>query len=118
MPQRETPDLTASEERIARRVVALLRDDAPLLDASEVARRSGHSRGWVYEHAEELGAIRTGNGSRSRLRFPASCLDRLSAGSTSRRSVPERPAREPNLRPRRGKKAESDDFLPIRGVRP
>jgi hypothetical protein len=48
-----------------------VRDDAlpQLLDAAAVARMLGVTRGWVYEHAAELGAIRLGAGSRPRLRF-------------------------------------------------
>ena len=50
------------------------------LDAQEVAERLGVSREWVYEHADELGARRIGNGRRPRLRFPAHSLDRLANG--------------------------------------
>jgi len=57
---------------IAERVVELLREEGvgpDPIDAAEVARRLGVSRDYVYEHAEELGAIRLGEGSRGRLRF-------------------------------------------------
>ena len=40
-----------------------------LLSAGEVARAFGVSRGWVYDHAVELGAIPLGDGPRPRLRF-------------------------------------------------
>jgi hypothetical protein len=40
------------------------------LDAQGVAEQLGVSREWVYEHADELGARRIGNGPRPRLRFP------------------------------------------------
>jgi hypothetical protein len=62
---------TADElvERIAARVVELLRGDAPLLDATAVALRLGRSRDWVYRHAAELGAVRLGEGDRPRLGF-------------------------------------------------
>jgi hypothetical protein len=69
-------------ERIAQRVVQLLhheRDqlnngaDAPrdLMDAGELARHLGLTRAWVYEHAQQLGAIAVGDGPRPRLRFDA-----------------------------------------------
>jgi hypothetical protein len=42
-----------------------------LLTASQVAQWWGLHRGWVYEHAHQLGAIRIGDGERPRLRFDA-----------------------------------------------
>jgi predicted DNA-binding transcriptional regulator AlpA len=45
------------------------------LSANEVAKRLRVSREWVYEHAEELGASRIGNGPRPRLRFPPRVLE-------------------------------------------
>lgn len=66
----------ALAEAVARRVVEKLRGEpvAPggLLDAAEVASRHGVSRAFVYEHADELGAVRlgeVGDGRRPRLRF-------------------------------------------------
>ncbi len=63
-------------ELIAQRVARLLREDrAPttppvgLVDAAYLARHLGLTRTWVYQHAEELGAIRVGKGSRARMRF-------------------------------------------------
>jgi len=49
----------------------------PWLDAQEVARHLGVSREWVYEHVDELGASRIGNGPRPRLLFPPQILDFL-----------------------------------------
>jgi hypothetical protein len=40
-----------------------------LVDAREIARRTGRPRWWVYEHAADLGAVRLGSGSRPRLAF-------------------------------------------------
>jgi|SRR5918996_523275 hypothetical protein len=60
-------------EAIAQRVAELLRAEldlaARLLTPSEVADRFAVSRTWVYEHADELGAIRLGQGPKARLRF-------------------------------------------------
>jgi hypothetical protein len=72
-----TPDAI---EQIAQRVAQLLRHDlhehtrAPeasttLMDAGQLARHLGLTRTWVYEHANELGAITLGDGPRPRLRF-------------------------------------------------
>jgi hypothetical protein len=40
-----------------------------LVDASTLAAELGISRDYVYEHSEELGALRLGNGPKARLRF-------------------------------------------------
>ena len=45
------------------------------LDANEVAQRLKVDRGWVYEHADELGVSRLGSGPRPRLRFSPDVLD-------------------------------------------
>ncbi|MHB1467610.1 MAG: hypothetical protein ACYCX7_00445 [Solirubrobacteraceae bacterium] len=86
-----------TEERIALRVAALLLrrlkppQSSPkaqeLLSASELASRYRLHRGWVYEHADELGAIRIGNGSRPRLRFDAEHVARYLR-------IPESPKRK------------------------
>ncbi len=68
-------------EQIAQRVAQLLHEHhahisaearhapARLLDATQLARHLGVTRTWVYEHAQQLGAIRLGTGSKARLRF-------------------------------------------------
>jgi hypothetical protein len=67
-------------ERLAARTAELLADrlSAPqpagqqlpkLLTAAQVSAWWGVHRGWVYEHASELGAIRISQGQRPRLRF-------------------------------------------------
>lgn len=60
-------------EQIADRVAELLRDGSPtsqvrFVDAATLATTLGVDRAWVYEHADELGALRLG-GPRGRLRF-------------------------------------------------
>jgi hypothetical protein len=61
--------------RLALRVADLLRADATasephgLVDATELARTLRVDRSYVYAHAEELGAVRLGGGSKPRLRF-------------------------------------------------
>jgi hypothetical protein len=60
-------------ERIARRVMELLDQRGlqgrELVDATELARRFGIERSWVYSHAIELGAVKLGSGPKPRLRF-------------------------------------------------
>lgn len=108
-------------EQVAERVVELLRDDAPLLDAAAVARRLGRSREWVYRHATELGAVQLGDGERPRLGFPpAAVADYVDACSTGRRT--KRRADRAVKRNRRYRDAEASgqgaDLLPIRGEVP
>jgi hypothetical protein len=72
-------DLTPQAvEQVAIRVAQLLRHDQPQTDtptqtgwmtAKELATHLKLNPAWVYEHAEELGAIRTGNGPKARMRF-------------------------------------------------
>jgi hypothetical protein len=54
---------------IAREVARLSGPAGGLLTASEVADALHVTRGWVYAHADELGAIQLGDGPRPRLRF-------------------------------------------------
>lgn len=101
-------------ERIAERVVELLRDEglAPtgLVDAAEIARRFGLHRDTVYARADELGAIRLGDGPRARLRFdPVAVAERL--GSCAAESP--RPTPAPSRR-RRRPTARDPELLPIR----
>jgi hypothetical protein len=68
-----------------------------LIDAREVARRSGFSRAWVYENAGRLGAVRVGDGRRPRLRFDARVVARvLKARSTRRPAAPDEPEPPPS----------------------
>ena len=89
-------------EAIARRVAELVRDPAPigagLVDAVQLARLLGVSRGFVYEHAEELGVHRCGSGTKPRLRFDPVTARRAferSSGTTSTRPVPEMRREQP-----------------------
>lgn len=111
----------ASIEAVARRVVELLdegRRGTGLIDATEVARRYGVSRDWVYDHADELGAIRLGDGPSPRLRFdPARVESALPSCSQSRRaSKAEEPPPKRNRR-RQPPSATGTEtcLLPIKG---
>jgi hypothetical protein len=87
-----------------------------LLSAAEAARRLAMSRDWVYEHAGELGAIRLGDGPRSRLAFDPRRLEEwvsFRKGHNGDLAV-ERPAR----RTRRRRLPSDAGLLPIREVEP
>lgn len=108
-------------ERIAQRVVELLRDDQPLLAATDVARRLGRSRRWVYSNGAILGAIPLGDGDRPRLGFePAKVAEYLSACETSRRTAePAKRSPAPTRRRSPTPKRQGDGgLLPIRGRKP
>jgi predicted DNA-binding transcriptional regulator AlpA len=110
-----------SVEAVARRVVELLGGEAALLDATSVAQRLGRSREWVYRHADELGAVRLGDGDRPRLGFaPAKVAEYLDACKSSRRT-PD-PSNRAAMRKARGTPGgvigQGADLLPIRGEVP
>lgn len=70
-----------SIEALAVRLAELLKgggllDEDEIIPASEVSRRWGVQRRWVYEHRDELGAIELGGGPRPRLRFDTKVLVR------------------------------------------
>jgi hypothetical protein len=93
-----TVDLSSEcVEAIARRV-AELQGSQPgreqLLDASQVADRFRVSRYYVYEHADELGAIRLGDGPKARLRFdPEHVTDALTPRPKPREPKRSKPRR-------------------------
>src|SRR5689334_18867587 len=90
----------ASIEAIARRVAELLAKTGGerLVSASELAKRLGVERPWVYSNARKLGAVRLSNGPRAQLRFD---VDRallapreLPSGEPKRRRAPSRTRRQ------------------------
>lgn len=78
------------------------------LTVKQAAERLGTSAKWVYEHAEELGASRRGNGPKARLRFDPAELD---AYVESRRKGPCPPV--PSPVGRRREQEPSVELLPI-----
>jgi hypothetical protein len=95
------------------------RDRPALVDAQALAVVLGVSRDFVYEHADELGALRLGNGPKARLRFDVdaalSCYgsersqaDTASVGGDSDDTPPPRRRRLPDRSPQPG------SILPIR----
>ena len=111
-------------EAIARRVSELLHgeartsDPSDLLTAAQVAKRFGVERGWVYDHARELEAVRLGDGPRPRLRFDVervaeALTARQQSGESQRRETPvSTPSRR---RSRQLPTAAGARLLPIRG---
>ena len=111
-------DVEAIAQRSAELVLAAITDGparaqpSALIDASAVAERFGVDRGWVYDHADELGAVRLGTGARPRLRFDP---DVVLASLTPPDRRPEAPevASSPGRRRRRATAARAQ-LLPIR----
>lgn len=114
-------------DAIAERVLELLdeRPDAtrvasarsPLVSAGELAEILGRSREWVYQHADELGGRRFGDGSRPRLWFDADVV--MSGRQSSSESEPaDPPAAVDHSRGRRRRRTGSGaELLPIGGRR-
>jgi hypothetical protein len=107
-------------EAVAEQVVELLENRWPhavgqlprLVDAATLARLLGVSRATVYARAEELGAIRMGDGKRPRLRFdPERIMGTAAAGDHRRSDTESRP------HPPRGKASlrSAVALLPIKG---
>ena len=71
-----------------------------LVDAAELARRLSVPASWVYRHADELGAVRLGDGPKAGVRFdPAEAAARLAARRARERPVD--PPRRSTSRERR-----------------
>lgn len=104
---------------IAREIAALLpTGPAPrLVDAATLAKILGLSRDAIYERAEELGAVRIGDGPRPRLRFDVetavrALTSRPGGGNPAR---PDPPATKPRATAGRTRTAgNSLDNLPVR----
>jgi hypothetical protein len=90
-----------------------------LVDAAALAAHLSVDRGWVYEHADELGAVRLGSGPKARLRFDLEDVRRrlsATACSVGRESGSEQAAPPAGSRSRRRKAmGTSVELLPIRG---
>ena len=102
-------------EAIATRVIELLDEHAQhalhpesLVNVGELARRTGLSRTWIYEHSRELGAIRLGGGPRARLRFNPDTVKRL-----LEREAPQPKAAPPTRRRRPIRPMTTIGLLPI-----
>ena len=99
-------------EAIDHKVVEILGhpvDGPEFVDAAEIARRFKVDRGYVYAHADELGAIRLGSGPRSRLRFDPKRVAEVLAPK------PFTPDPDPAPRPPRPRRIAEIDLLPVKG---
>ncbi|HYM46771.1 MAG TPA: hypothetical protein VES65_11510 [Solirubrobacteraceae bacterium] len=114
MARRVAVDLTPQAvEQVASRVAQLLHrqqedqerrrmsEPTGMLTVSQLAQHLHLNRAWVYEHADELGAIRLGDGPKARLRFDLrtakTALGQHQAGRTPAPAgtKPHRPTRLP-----------------------
>ena len=112
-------------DAVARRVVELLDENghgndreatvsalSRFADAATVARLLGVSRATVYAKADQLGAIRVGNGPRARLRFDLSRV----VSAVSPQVGPETEVRR-SRNDGNQSRHQDRDLLPIRGGR-
>jgi hypothetical protein len=107
--------------RIAEELSARTAVGPELVDAAAIARRFALSAEWVRDHADELGAIRLGEGKRPRLRFdPAEVLCALRRRSRRVGSpVADLPTpAEDSPRAGRGRVDNGLDALPVRRLQP
>lgn len=90
-----------------------------LLSASDVSRWWGVERGWVYQHADQLGVIRLGTGRRPRLRFDPERVRRAMGDPLTDAARPSPRAARARRKPRVGgscrSTADSRELLPIHG---
>jgi hypothetical protein len=114
----------ADVEAIAVRVSELLVDQLTktrrpraLLTAAEVAAFLGVDAEYVRDHADELQAVRLGNGPKARMRFRPEAVEEFIASISGGTATPEpTPVRQRRRRaPTAGNVAE---LLPIRGAAP
>ena len=82
-----------------------------VLDAAAVAMMLGRDRQWVYDHADELGAFRYGDGPRARLGFDVQTVEHW-----KRSAPPATRRRRGGTRGSAGKSRRGAD--PVRGLRP
>ena len=86
-----------------------------LVDAQAVADALGVARSYVYEHAQELGAVPLGTGPKPRLRFDLEAITCLAGRESESPPVAE-------VKPFRARRRTRDlgtnaDLLPIRAPR-
>jgi hypothetical protein len=62
-------ELLAEEFRVAEAAVAGRREPGALVDVHEIARITGMSERWAYDHAREIGGVKAGGTKRARWRF-------------------------------------------------
>jgi hypothetical protein len=93
---------------VANHLLAALNPSAPpsrLVDAGTLAGALGVERGWVYQHADKLGAVALGDGPKPRLRFDVDIARAALARSRSERSQAEIAGGGGGSAPRRGSRS-------------
>lgn len=107
-------------DRLATHLTLATKPHEALVDAREIARLTGRTRWWVYDHAGELGAVRLGSGPRPRLGFfPARVLERLErVANPAPLPAPAYAAPRRRPRPRPGYTAAGAKLLRVRGATP
>jgi hypothetical protein len=99
--------------------LARARANGRLVTVAEVADRLGVSRGYVYDHALELGAMRLGTGPKARLRFDLDEVRRRISCEGGRESVePDAASNAVSRRRPRRPTGTNVALLPIRGQIP
>jgi hypothetical protein len=106
-------------DRLASRLELATKPREALVNADEIARMMGKKRSWVYDHANELGAVRLGSGPRPRLGFyPARANEYLQSVTNPPVSSPlPRPAPR-HRRPKSGYTPAGAKLLTVRGRTP
>jgi transposase len=104
-------------DRVAARLEGASRDHRKgLIDAQEVARRTGRTREWVYDHQGELGAIRLGSGPKPRLGFDPARVLALMERVDDPTPLTTPPVAKPRRRRQRaGRTATGAELLRVRG---
>jgi hypothetical protein len=93
-------------------------------DAQDLADALGVSRGFVYAHADELGAIPLGTGPKPRLRFDVEAIvERLTSEAGTGSHAPETASVRGSRSRRRRRLGTIDPSVPVirltaRGLRP
>ena len=104
--------LLESANRKLSEQVAELAAQAPepgqLVDAHAISVLTGMSERWVYDHADDLGAIRAGGGVRPRLRFDPDLVRAKLAQRNGDVPSPQAPAPTPRRLP-------PAELLPVKG---
>jgi hypothetical protein len=118
MARQVAVDLTPQAvEQVAARVAALLqrqqqsaetlgtKEQQGFLNVAQLARHLGLNPAWVYEHADELGAIRIGDGPKARIRF-----DLHTAKEALRQNQASRTPAPGNVKPRKPRRSPASPY--------
>jgi hypothetical protein len=102
-------------DRLAARLELASKPREALISADEVARMLGCKRGWVYDHAGDLGGVRLGDGARPRLAFYPARVNEYLKSVADPQPIPQPPTAPPRRRARPGYTESGAKLLPIRG---